>query len=171
MSFYTLLTATGQAKITAAIASGIPVVLTQMAVGDGGGAAVTPVENRAALVNEVNRGPLNNLTVDAVNPNWFTAERVIAPDVGGWTIREVGLFDAAGTLIAYGNFPESYKPMLAEGSGKELVIRVQCEVSETSAITILVDPSVVLATQIWTLAQLKTATRIGRPGLYFISQS
>lgn len=153
MAFFTLLTTTGKAKVAAAIASGVPLAITDMALGDGGGAAVTPVENRAALVNEVNRGPANLLTVDPLNPSWVTIERIIAPEVGGWTIREVGLFDAAGDLVAYGNFPDSYKPQLAEGSGKELVIRVQIEVANASAVTLLIDPSVVLATRAYVDAQ------------------
>jgi len=153
MNFFTLLTITGKAKVAAAIASGIPLAITQMALGDGGGAAVTPSENRAALIGEVNRGPANSLGVDPLNPNWVTVERIIAPEVGGWTIREVGLFDAAGDLIAYGNFPDSYKPQLAEGSGKELVIKVQIEVANASAVTLLIDPSVVLATRAYVDAQ------------------
>ena len=153
MNFFTLLTITGKAKVAAAIASGIPLAITQMALGDGGGAAVTPSENRAALLGEVNRGAANSLGVDPLNPNWVTVERIIAPEVGGWTIREVGLYDAAGDLIAYGNFPDSYKPQLAEGSGKELVIKVQIEVANASAVTLLIDPSVVLATRAYVDAQ------------------
>lgn len=166
MNYYALLTVVGQAKVAAAIAAGQTVAITQMAVGDGGGADVTPVENRASLVNEVNRGPVNSLTVHPINLNWLTAERVIAPDVGGWTIREVGLFDDADELIAYGNFPASYKPMLAEGSGKELVIRLQFQVASTAAITLLIDPSIVLATQAWVLQQIAR----GRPRRYFQHQ-
>jgi len=147
MSFFTILTTTGKAKVAAAIASGVPLAITDMALGDGGGAAVTPEENRAALIGEVNRGPANLLAVDPINPNWVSIERIIAPEVGGWTIREVGLFDASGDLVAYGNFHDSYKPQLAEGSGKELLIRVQIEVANASAVTLLIDPSVVLATR------------------------
>ncbi|MDZ4378000.1 MAG: phage tail protein [Xanthomonadaceae bacterium] len=147
MQFFSLLTTTGKAKVAQAIASDIPLEITDMALGDGGGAAVVPVENRAALIGEVNRGPANLLAVDPINPNWVSVERIIAPEVGGFTIREVGLFDAAGDLVAYGNFPDSYKPQLAEGSGKELVIKVQIEVANASAVTLQIDPSVVLATR------------------------
>lgn len=177
MAFFSLLTTTGKAKVAAAIASGIPLAITDMALGDGDGAAVVPVENRAALVREVNRGPANSLSIDPSNPNWITVERSIAPEVGGWTIREFGLFDTAGDLIAYGNFPDSYKPQLAEGSGKELVVRIQIEVANASAVTLLIDPSVVLASRSYVdsqLAALQTtlttqlaAQRISRPQRYF----
>lgn len=152
-TFGTLLTTTGKAKVAAALAGGAPLSITEMALGDGGGAAVVPVENRAALIGEVDRGPINTLTVDPLNPNFLIAERIVAPEVGGWTIREVGLFDAAGDLIAYGNFPESYKPILAEGSGKELAVLVQFEVANTAAVTLQIDPSVVLATRAYVDAQ------------------
>lgn len=170
MSYYCLLTTAGQAKVAAAIASGAPVAITQMALGDGGGAPVTPVENRAALVNEVNRGAVESLAIHPTNPNWLTAQRVIGPEVGGWVVREVGLFDASNTLIAYGNFPDSYKPVLAEGSGKELIIRVQFEVASTAAISLLIDPSVVLATQAWVLQQLAAARIAHRAQRYFNDQ-
>lgn len=154
MAFFTLLTTTGKAKVAAALLpGGTPLTITEMALGDGGGAAVTPEENRAALIGEVNRGAVNALQPDPSNPNWITVERIIAPDVGGWTIREVGLFDAAGDLVAYGNFADSYKPQLAEGSGKELIIRVQIEVANAAAVTLLIDPSVVLATRAYVDAQ------------------
>lgn len=167
-SFYCLLTTAGQAKVAAAIASGTPVAITEMALGDGGGAPVTPVENRSALVNEVNRGPVESISIHPTNPNWLTVQRVIGPAVGGWTVREVGLFDSAGTLIAYGNFPDSYKPVLAEGSGKELIIRTQFEVASTAAIAISIDPSIVLATQAWVLQQIDIR---GRARRFFHTQS
>lgn len=152
-TFGTLLTTTGKAKVAAALAGGVPLSITEMALGDGGGAAVVPVENRAALVNEVNRGPINTLTVDPINANWLVAERIVPPEVGGWVVREIGLFDAAGDLVAYGNFAESYKPTLPEGSGKELAISIQFEVANASAVTLQIDPSVVLATRAYVDAQ------------------
>ncbi|HZH44259.1 MAG TPA: phage tail protein [Lysobacter sp.] len=147
MSYYSVLTTIGEQKLATAIAEGTTVNITEMALGDGGGAPVTPVENRAALVREVNRGPVGSLTQDPVNPSYLTAQRVIAPNVGGWTIREVGLFDADGDLLVYGNFPESYKPQLSEGSGKELIIKLVFEVASASAISLAIDPSVVLASR------------------------
>ncbi|XLM21028.1 phage tail protein, partial [Chromobacterium piscinae] len=87
------------------------------------------------------------LSTDPANPNWIIAELVIPDEVGGFTIREVGVFDAAGALIAVGKFPESYKPVLADGANKQLYVRLIMEVSNAAAVTLQVDPSVVLATR------------------------
>ncbi|WP_052704352.1 phage tail protein [Halomonas sp. S2151] len=145
--FYTLLTDTGQAKIANAVALGTQIEITQMAVGDGGGNPVTPDSSATTLVNEVRRAPINAVQTDDANPTWIVIEQVLPPDVGGWTIREVGVFDASGDLIAIGNLPETYKPVLAEGSSRTQTIRVVMEVSDTAAVTLRVDPSVVLATR------------------------
>lgn len=146
--FFTILTATGSNKLAAATATGTPLTLTQMAVGDGdNGAYYSPTEAQTTLKHEVWRGAINHLAVDANNPNWIVAELVIPDDVGGFYIREVGLFDSAGAMIAVGKFPESYKPTLAAGSNKQLYVRMILEVSNTTAVTLLVDPSVVLATR------------------------
>ncbi|MAR71148.1 phage tail protein [Halomonas sp.] len=145
--FYTLLTDSGQAKIANAVALGAQIEITQMAVGDGGGNPVTPDSSATVLVNEVRRAPINAVHTDDDNPTWIVIEQVLPPDVGGWTIREVGVFDAAGDLIAIGNLPETYKPVLAEGSSRTQTIRVVMEVSDTAAVTLKVDPSVVLATR------------------------
>lgn len=145
--FYTLLTDTGQAKVANAVALGTQVEITHMAVGDGGGSPVTPDSSAESLLNEVRRAPINAVQTDPDNPTWITVEQVLPPDVGGWTIREVGVFDAAGDLIAIGNLPETYKPVLSEGSSRTQTIRVVMEVSDTTAVTLKVDPSVVLATR------------------------
>lgn len=171
MTYYVVLTAAGEVAVAAAIASNTPVAIATMALGDGGGAPVTPVENRSALVNEVNRGPVESLTPHPTNPNWITAQRIIGPAVGGWTVREVGLFDTAGTLIAYGNFPPSYKPILAEGSGKELIVRTTFEVASTAAIALSIDPSVVLATQTYVQQQIAALQRANRARRFFHNQS
>lgn len=162
MQFFMILTTIGRQKEAAANAGGPALAFAQMALGDGGGAAVTPAENRAALVGEVYRGPLSSLSVDLVNTNWTVAEIIIPPEVGGWTVREIGIIDADGDLVTYGNFPESYKPILAEGSGKELIIRAIVEVANASAVTLQIDPSVVLATRAYVDQQdtaLDTALR------------
>lgn len=146
--FFTILTATGRNKLANATATATPLNLTQMAVGDGdNGAYYSPTEAQTTLKHEVWRGAINHLAVDANNPNWIVAELVIPDDVGGFYIREVGLFDSAGAMIAVGKFPESYKPTLAAGSNKQLYVRMILEVANTSAVTLLVDPSVVLATR------------------------
>lgn len=171
MSYFTILTALGQPKVAAALLpGGAPLQLSELVLGDGGGAAVVPSENRAALIREVYRQPLGNVTPHPTNPKWIVAECVIPPDVGGWTVREVGLRDADGELVAYGNFPETYKPVLTEGSGKELIVRIHLEVSSSAVVTLQIDPSVVNATQKWVESHTARATRIGRPGTYFIAQ-
>lgn len=145
--YYTVLTDVGQAKLSNAIALGQTLQPSQLAVGDGGG--VTPVPDPAvtALVGEHRRAGLNQIFVDADNPNYIVCEQVIPEDVGGWWIREVGIFDIDGDLIAYGNFPPTYKPLLSEGSGRTQTIRVVLMVSDTAAIELKIDPSVVLATR------------------------
>lgn len=146
-SFYTILTDVGQAKLANAIALGQTIDITELAVGDGNGALPVPETSRTALVNEVRRAPINLSEVDDQNPNWVVVEQVLPPDVGGWTIREIGVYDIDGDLIGYGNYPETYKPVLAEGSSRTQTIRFVMEVSDTQAITLKVDPSVVLATR------------------------
>lgn len=151
--YFMLLTVAGQRKLAAHMAGGAPLQITQMVIGDGGGYHVTPTENRTALVQEVHRQGLTNLSQHGTNANWVVAETVLASTVGGWYIRECGLIDIDGDLIAYGNFPDSYKPILSEGSGKELIIRSILEVSSTAAITLIVDSSITWATQAWVLGQ------------------
>ncbi|MCK0744111.1 phage tail protein [Chromohalobacter nigrandesensis] len=145
--FYTLPTIVGEAKIANAIALGGAVEITDLAIGDGGGSLPTPDSDRESLVNEVRRAAINTSVVDEDNPNWIVVEQVLPPDIGGWTIREIGLYDTDGDLIAYGNYPETYKPVLSEGSGRTQTIRFVMQVSDTAAVTLKVDPSVVLATR------------------------
>lgn len=145
--YYTLPTEIGQAKIANAIALETSITISQLAIGDGGGSLPVPDSDRTALVNEVRRAAINTSVVDPDNPNWIVVEQVLPPDIGGWTIREVGLYDADGDMIAYGNYPETYKPVLSEGSGRTQTIRFVMQVSDTAAVTLKVDPSVVLATR------------------------
>ncbi|HHL8569631.1 TPA: phage tail protein [Escherichia coli] len=145
--YYALLTNVGAAKLANATALGEQVEITQMAVGDGNGALPTPNPAQTALVHELRRAPLNTLTIDPVNTNQIIAEQVIPEDVGGWWIREIGLYDSKGDLIAIANCAETYKPLLQEGSGRVQVIRVILIVSSTQAVTLKIDPSVVLATR------------------------
>ncbi|MBP4049310.1 phage tail protein [Chromobacterium violaceum] len=146
--FFTILTVVGKAKLAAAASGGAPLKLSQMAVGEGdNGAYYTPSESQTALKSEAWRAGLNHLSTDPANPNWIVAELVIPDQVGGFTIREVGVFDADGALFAVGKFPESYKPVLADGANKQLYVRMILEVSNAAAVTLMVDPSVVLATR------------------------
>ena len=118
-----------------------------MAVGDGGGVLPTPDAKQTALVNEKRRAALNMLYIDPQNSSQIIAEQVIPENEGGWWIREVGLFDESGALIAVGNCPESYKPQLAEGSGRTQTVRMVLITSSTDNITLKIDPAVVLATR------------------------
>lgn len=145
--FYTLLTDIGAAKLASAAALGVPLKITHMAVGDGGGTLPTPDAKQTALVNEKRRAALNMLYIDPQNSSQIIAEQVIPENEGGWWIREVGLFDESGALIAVGNCPESYKPQLAEGSGRTQTVRMVLITSSTGNIILKIDPAVVLATR------------------------
>ncbi|ECF6569105.1 phage tail protein [Salmonella enterica] len=145
--FYTLLTEIGAAKLASATALSIPLKITHMAVGDGGGVLPTPSAQQTALVAERRRAALNMLYIDPQNNSQIIAEQVIPETEGGWWIREVGLFDETGALIAVGNCPESYKPQLTEGSGRTQTVRMVLITSSTDNITLKIDPAVVLATR------------------------
>ena len=145
--YFAIPTHAGQAKIANAIALGVPLKITQMAVGDGNGLPVTPNPVQTALVREQRRAPLNTLFQDPLNPAQLVAEQIIPENVGGWWIREVGLYDETGTLIAIANSPDTYKPQLSEGSGRTQTIRMVLIVSDTSAVELKIDPAVVLATR------------------------
>lgn len=145
--YYAVLTNVGAAKLANATALGAQVEITQMAVGDGNGVLPTPNPAQTALVHELRRAPLNSLSVDPANASQIIAEQVIPEDVGGWWIREIGLFDKDGDMIAVANCAETYKPQLQEGSGRVQVVRMILIVSSTAAVTLKIDPSVVLATR------------------------
>ncbi|SHN77163.1 phage tail protein [Desulfitobacterium chlororespirans] len=147
-TFYTLLTNIGMAKIANAQALGTTVNLTHIAVGDGNGAYYNPTASRTALAREVWRGQISSIDVDADNPNWIVIDGVIPTSDGGFMVREAGVFDGAGDLIAIGKYPETYKPVVAEGSAKDLYIRLIIEVSNATTVTLKIDPAVVLATKI-----------------------
>lgn len=145
--YYTLLTQLGAAALANAQALGQSVQLTELALGDGGGAAVTPTEADTALVHEVHRLGLSGLYPDETTPAWLIAEAVVPLDIGGWTIRELGLYTNTGLLFAVGNFPATYKPTLAEGAGRDLILRVIMEITSAASVTLQLDASVSLLTQ------------------------
>ncbi|ELT0932595.1 TPA: phage tail protein [Enterobacter roggenkampii] len=153
--YLALLTNIGAAKLAKATALGTKVEITQLAVGDGNGVLPTPNPAQTALVHELRRAPLNMLTVDPANTSQIIAEQVIPEDVGGWWIREIGLFDKDGDMVAIANCAETYKPQLQEGSGRVQVIRVILIVSSTEAVTLKIDPAVVLATRQYVDSQLR----------------
>lgn len=147
VKYFALLTNLGAAKLANAAALGTQLQITQMAVGDGGGALPTPNPAQTQLVAEKRRAALNSLSIDAANSSQIIAEQVIPETDGGWWIREIGLFDKDGVLIAIANCPETYKPQLQEGSGRTQTVRMVLIVSSTEAVTLKIDPSVVLATR------------------------
>ncbi|WP_447788558.1 phage tail protein [Pseudomonas farris] len=148
--YYTLLTNAGIAYETACKAAGVPIKLSQISVGDGGGTAYNPAATATALKREVWRGPLNALFQDEKNPSWLLAEVTIPPDVGGWYVREAGIWTDTGILYAIVKYPESFKPVLAtSGSGKEFYIRSIFETSNAALVTLLIDDTVVKATRAW----------------------
>ncbi|MFM5527732.1 phage tail protein [Aeromonas veronii] len=145
--YFAIPTHVGQAKISNALALGIPLKITHMAVGDGNGQPVTPDPAQTKLVREQRRAPLNALFQDPLNPAQLVAQQIIPENEGGWWIHEIGLFDESGTMIAIANAPPTYKPQMSEGSGRTQGINVVLIVSDTSAVELKIDPSVVLATR------------------------
>ncbi|EER6908107.1 phage tail protein [Escherichia coli] len=145
--FKTVITDTGAKKLAQAAApDGKPVRLTHMAVGDGGGTLPTPDSKQTRLVHEVWRHAVNRVILDATHQNRIIAELVIPPETGGFWIREIGVFDEHGDLIAVGNTAESYKPAVAEGSGRAQTFRTILTVSSTATVALTVDNTMVMAT-------------------------
>jgi hypothetical protein len=146
-TYFAILTQVGEAKLANAIALGQTLKLKNLAVGDGNGNLPMPSRTQKALVREVRRAGLNQLTVDPANPSQIIVEQVLPEDVGGWWIREIGIYDEAGDLCAVANCPPSYKPLMLEGSGRTQVVRIVLIVASTAAIELKIDPSVILATR------------------------
>ncbi|HBH1634596.1 TPA: phage tail protein [Clostridioides difficile] len=144
--YYTLLTKIGKASIANATALGNKVDLVKLQLGDGAGAEYNPTEEQTSLKNVVWEGSVNNVKIDEENPNWIVIETVIPGSVGGFMIREVGIFDSKEQLIAVSKYPETYKPTADSGSVKDLVIKIILVVSNTSSVNLKVDPTVILAT-------------------------
>ncbi|EPM6588342.1 tail fiber protein [Escherichia coli] len=146
--FRTVITTAGAAKLAAATApEGRKVNITTMAVGDGGGKLPVPDAGQTGLIHEVWRHALNKISQDKRNSNYIIAELVIPPEVGGFWMRELGLYDDAGTLIAVANMAESYKPALAEGSGRSQTCRMVIIVSSVASVELTIDTTTVMATQ------------------------
>ncbi|MCS5945371.1 phage tail protein [Klebsiella variicola subsp. variicola] len=143
--FKSIITVAGREKIASAIVNGNKIIFSQMSVGDGGGRVTTPGDEQTSLVNECFRTQLNSLKLSDTE-NIIIAEMIIPPEVGGFTIREAALFDDAGVCMAVANVPETYKPALAEGSGRFTILRIWLAVSSTEAVEPVVDPGIVLAT-------------------------
>ncbi|MGE4319615.1 MAG: phage tail protein [Deferribacterales bacterium] len=149
-TYKSYVTATGSNKIAAAITAGTAVSITQLAIGDGGGSSITPAPEMTALVNEVARVSVSNYDSDSEGST-ITASAVISAAMGGWTIRELGLYDDDGDLIAVCNYPDTIKPVLTDGVAADVVVGMTIAVTSVSAVTLAVDPSKVLATREYAL--------------------
>lgn len=146
-NFYTILTNAGLAAIANAVINQTQVNFAKLGVGDGNGAYYTPTQEATALRNQVWIGNISSVTSDTTNPNWVNVETVIPGNVGGFEIRELGIFDDNNVLLAIGKLPQTYKPNFAEGSSKDLYIKAIFEVTNASAVTLKVDPSVIYASK------------------------
>lgn len=154
--FYTIATKKGKAKIANATAFGTKINFAYLALGDGGGSYYNPVDTQEELKNEVWRGPIGSIKTDPENPNWIIVEAIVLADQGGFTIREGGIYDTDGDLLAIAKYPETYKPVMASGSAKDIKIRMVIEVSNTSVVNLKVDPTIILATK----KDLEEATQV-----------
>lgn len=149
MTYKTIHTIYGLLRMSQAEAAGVPINLTHMAVGDGNGNAVEPTGAQTALVREMYRATVNRVYQDPTTPTQFTAELVVPATEGGFTMREVGVFDDQGSLFAVGNLPATYKPNAGEGAYSDTVVRLLFMVTNACVVTQQVDPNVAVATQAW----------------------
>lgn len=143
---YSVPTTVGAAKLAYAMANELTVKISHMALGDGNGQLVEPASNWPALAREVHRAQLNQLYQHPDNPNWLVAELVLPAEVGGWTIREIALYDVDGDIIFIGNHAEQYKPVQSQGSDETKTIRMVILVSDVATVTLKTDPTTVMAT-------------------------
>ncbi|MEI7064299.1 phage tail protein [Dickeya chrysanthemi] len=142
-----LLTQVGADRLANAIALGKQLEIARMGVGDGGGVLPTPDATQTKLINEKRRAALNSLSIDPANANQIIAEQVIPENEGGFWLREIGLYDADDNLIAVANCPETYKPQMQEGSGRVQTVRMIVAISQAQAVSLNIDPAVVLASR------------------------
>ena len=156
--FFAILTAVGEAKQANANALGVPWTFAQLGVGDANLTDPIPARTQTRLINERRRAPLNQVKVDPANASVIIAEQIIPPDVGGWWIREIGLYDADGDLVAVANCAPSFKPLLSQGTGKTQVVRLNIIVTSTANIQLRIDPAVVLATREYVDGKTQRAT-------------
>ncbi|WP_304341654.1 phage tail protein, partial [Metaclostridioides mangenotii] len=145
--FYTILTNIGKAKIANAISVGAEINLVRFVVGDSNGSYYNPTEEQTELRRSVWETNAISVVNDEKNPNWIKIEAIIPGDIGGFTVREVGIFDDKNEMIAIGKIAEIYKPISENGSTKDVIIRMIMEVSNASVVTIKVDPTVMIATK------------------------
>ncbi|MFV2946421.1 phage tail protein [Pseudomonas japonica] len=165
--FFAILTAVGEAKQANANALGVPWTFSAMGVGDANGADPVPSRAQTSLIAERRRAPLNQVKIDPGNASMIVAEQIIPPDVGGWWIREIGLYDAEGDLVAVANCAPSFKPLLSQGTGKTQVVRLNIIVTSTANVQLKIDPAVVLATREYVDGSIvNVLPRNKAPGVY-----
>lgn len=157
MKYKSIHTTLGLQLMTQAEATGTQIRLTHIAVGDGNGNFVTPSESQTALVRERFRTPINRVWQQHDSPNMFSAEVIIPTNVGGFTMREIGVFDSNGNLFVVGNMPDTYKPTGSDGAYSDTVIRVDFMVTNTSVVQMIIDPNVVIATHQWIINNVTPA--------------
>ena len=145
--FGTILTKIGKAKISEAALSGNNIELKKLKIGDSNGKYYDPVESQTELKNELYSCEIGSIKIDNDNPNWVIVDTVLPCSVGGFTIREVGICDSENNLIAVSKYPETYKPVIENGAGKDICIRLIIEVSNAENITMNLDPNVIIATK------------------------
>lgn len=145
--FYTILTNVGKAKVANSLPTGTKVNLTKLKIGDSNGTYYNPSETQTDLVHKVYECNVTSVEVDEDNPSWVTITAAIPSDVGGFMIREVGVFDDGNNLIAIGKYPETYKPVASDGSTKELYIKMTLEITNSSSVELKIDPTVIIATK------------------------
>ncbi|WP_243153118.1 phage tail protein [Clostridium sporogenes] len=145
--FYTILTKIGKAKIANSTALGTKVNFCKLQVGDSNGTYYNPTEDQTELKHKVWEGNINSISIDENNPNWVIIEVLLPSNVGGFMIREAAILDDEDNVVAIAKYPETYKPLTQDGSSKDILIRTILEVSNTSSVTLKVDPTVILATQ------------------------
>jgi len=156
--FKTIHTTYGLTAMAQAEATGTPINLTHIAVGDGNGNPVEPYEAQTNLVRERFRSTVNRVYQDPTMPNRFTAELVIPATEGGFVLREVGVFDSTGSLFAVGNLPDTYKPVASEGAYADTIVRMEFLVTNASVVTLQIDPNVAVATQTWIINNVTPCT-------------
>lgn len=144
--FITMLTDEGVSRLADAALSGVPVGFATMGVGDGEGSLYQPDKAQTGLINERYRAQLNRLIIAEKGNNFIRAEMILPPQVGGFWLREAALYDDEGVCLAVANLPPSYKPLLAEGSGRMQSVNMWIAVSNTADVELKADPTVIIAT-------------------------
>ncbi len=172
-NFYTLLTNIGAALHANAQVQQTTVAWSHFALGDGNGAAVVPTQTQTGLRREVHRLAITSIETHPDNPNWIVVEAVVPSDVGGWTVRESAIYGGPGgnTCIAVGNYPETYKPVLAEGAGREMVMRMIVEISSVATVKLLIDPAVAIASRAWVQSLVASPQKAGLVKLATVDES